>query len=356
MKKYNHLNLEERERIYLLRNAGKSFREIGKQINRDHQTISKDWKEGTKYFKEYIPCKVHKRAQKRASSQRTKAPLKNTFVWTYVRNNLRKGWSPELIAGRLPIDHPGESLHFETIYAYIYDKGKEFKLWEYLDRSHKKRRQKGGRKNKSTKTSSRIPGAVSIEDRPKKVDNRNQVGHLETDMMEGNKQDKTVISVDVERKTRYVNLTKMPNKKSKNKLKSMEKKLKMIQSLSKSNKPLVRSVTYDNGSENVIHQEVSNLLGIKGYFCHAYHSWEKGSVENRIIQIRKFIPKGEGISKYTDEQIQMIENWINDRPMKCLGFLKPNEALEMEANKYKFRKYKKSLQQNLTRWGTSTSK
>lgn len=356
MGKYHHLTLEEREKIFLWKNGGKSFREIGRRLGRDHKTVSTDWKEGTKYFQEYIPCKVHERAQKRSVNQRTKAPLKNTTVWTYVRKNLKKGWSPELIAGRLPLDHPGESIHFETIYAYIYGKGKEFKLWQYLDRSYRKRRQKGGRKNRSRKTSSRIPGAVSIEERPQKVDNRNQVGHLETDLMEGNKQDKAVISVDVERKTRYVKLTKMPNKKSKNKLKSMEKKLKMIKSLSKSNKPLVKSVTYDNGSENVIHKEVSRRLGIKGFFCHAYHSWEKGSVENRIIQIRKFIPKGESISKYTNEQIQMIENWINDRPMKCLGFLKPDEALEIEANKYKFRKYRKSLQPNSTKWGASYSK
>jgi len=356
MVKYSHLTLEEREKIYLWKNAGKSFREIGRLLNRDHKTISKDWKEGTKHFNEYIPCKVHKRSQKRASNQRTRAPLKHTLVWTYVRKNLKNGWSPELIAGRLSIDHPGESIHFETIYAYIYGKGKEFKLWQYLDRSHKRRRTKGGRKNRSTQTSSKIPGAVSIEERPQKVNNRNQVGHMETDLMEGNKQNRAVISIDVERKTRYVILTKMPDKTSKNKLKSMEKKLKMILSLSKSNRPLVKSVTYDNGSENVIHREVAKMLGVRGYFCHAYHSWEKGSVENRIIQIRKFIPKGECIEKYTDEQIQMIENWINERPMKCLGYLKPKEAFELEANKYKFRKYEKSLQPNLTKWGTSTSK
>lgn len=136
----------------------------------------------------------------------------------------------------------------------------------------------------------------------------------------------------------------MNNKESKNKLKSMSKKLKMVQSLSKSKRPLVRSVTHDNGSENVRHQELTDKLGINCYFCHAYHSWEKGTVENRIIQVRKFIPKGENISNYSDEQIQWIENWINDRPMKCLKFLTPNEAMEKEANKYKFRNYQKTLE------------
>lgn len=355
MSKYKHLSLEEREKIYLWKNKGKSFREIGRRLNRDHKTISEDWKEGTKHFQEYIPCKVHKRALQRGNEQRSRAPLKNTLVWMYVRDKLRQRWTPELIAGRLSIDHPCESIHFETIYAYIYGEGKSDKLWEYLPHHHKKRRKKHGRKNKSKKVSSRIPGAVSIEDRPRKVDNRNQVGHFETDLMEGNKADKAVLSVEVERKTRLVKLSKLPNKKSKNKLKSMKKKLKMVQSLSKSRKPLVKTVTYDNGSENVKHRKLSKNLNIKGYFCHAYHSWEKGTVENRIIQIRKFIPKGESISEYSEEDIQWIENWINNRPMKCLNFLTPNEAMEKEANKYKFRKYTKSIQTNYSKWGTSNS-
>lgn len=355
MRKYKHLSLEEREKIYLWKHEGKSFRDIARRLKRDHKTISREWKEGSKYFQEYIPCKVHMKVLKRAKEQRSKAPLKNILIWTYVRDKLKQGWSPELIAGRLSIDHPGESIHHETIYSYIYGKGKEFKLWEYLPRGHKKRRKKLGRKNKSSKTSSRIPGAVSIDQRPRRVDNRRQIGHFETDLMEGNKKDKTVISIDIERKTRFVKLTKLPDKRAKTKLKSMQKNLKMIQSLSKSRRPLVKSITYDNGSENIKHKKLSKKLCIKGYFCHAYHSWEKGSVENRIIQIRKFIPKGESISKYSEEDIQRIENWINNRPMKCLSFLTPSEAIEKEANKYKFRKYKKSIQTNFTTWGTSTS-
>jgi IS30 family transposase len=343
MSKYKHLTLFEREKIYLWKNQDKSFREIGRRLGRCHKTISNEWKVGRKYLREYSPSRVHEEALKRKLKQRQKAPLKNTKTLVFVKEKLEEGWSPEIIAGRLPIEHPGESIHFETIYSYIYGRGREFKLWTHLDRKHKKRRSKGGRKNKSNKASSRIPNAVSIEIRPKMVDKRNQVGHYETDLMEGNKKDKSVISINIERKTRHVKLSKLPNKKSKSKLNSMSKNLKMIQSLSKSSKPLVKSVTYDNGSENVIHTKISRKFDIKGYFCHAYHSWEKGSVENRIIQVRKFIPKGESISKYSDKEIQNIENWINNRPMKCLNFLTPNEAMEKEANKYKFRKYLKEL-------------
>ena len=355
MKKiYKHLTLEERERFYALRQQKISYRDIGVILGRSHTSLIRDEKRNkNRNTNEYIPCKAHEKSKKRAKEQRRKASLKNHQVYCYVREKLRdEKLSPELIAGRLSLDHPGQMIHFETIYRYIYGKGKEFHLWEYLDHHRKKRRAKSGRKVGIGKKSTRIPGAVSIESRPKRVENRRQVGHFETDLMEGNKQDKAVITIDVERKTRHVTLTKMKNKKSKSKLKSMEEKLKMIQSLSKSKKPLVKTMTYDNGSENVKHLDLEGEMDIKGYFCHAYHSWEKGSVENRIIQIRKFIPKGESISKYSDEQIQWIENWINNRPMKCLGFHTPNEAMEEEANKYKFRRYKKKLE---TKWCTSSA-
>ena len=112
----------------------------------------------------------------------------------YVRSKLRKHWSPEQIAGRLPIDHPDESICIETIYQYIYDKGKKFKLWQYLAKSHQKRRIKTGRKVRCKKHS-RIPGAVSIEKRPNRVKSRKQAGHFETDLAEGKRNNKTV-SVD----------------------------------------------------------------------------------------------------------------------------------------------------------------
>ena len=230
MGKYNHLSLEEREKIFLWKHQGISFRKIGERLKRDHKTISRDWKEGNKYFREYIPCKVHERAEKRLFEQRRKAPLKKPLIFLYVREKLKLKWSPELIAGRLSIDFPGESIHFETIYEYIYGKGKEFKLWRHLARHRKKRKHKNGRGNKSNKTS-RIPGAISIKERPKKINKRKNVGHFETDLMEGNKKDKAVITIDVERKTRYVTLTKLPNKKAKNKLKSMEKELMRLKCL-----------------------------------------------------------------------------------------------------------------------------
>ena len=89
---------------------------------------------------------------------------------------------------------------------------------------------------------------------------------------------------------------------------------------------LINSITYDNGSENVKHQDLNEKLGARSFFCAPFHSWEKGSVENRNGIIRRFIPKRTNLSTISDSQIRSIENWINDRPMKCLNFETPAEV------------------------------
>jgi len=339
---HKQLSLEERERFYALKEQGKSFREIGRILKRPHTTFSREWRENTKYFKPYIPCIAQRRADRERIKQRTKASLKNVEVLVYVREKLKQRISPELISGRIKLDLPHQSIGVETIYRYIYGKGKEFKLWEFLPEK-KQRRKTGKRRTRKAYKSNRIPGARSIDERARKVNTRRQIGHFETDLMEGPRNEKIVLSVEVERKTRYVKLAKIQNKRAKSKSKALQRNLKMIQSLSKSQRPLVKTITSDNGSENALHKEIELNLNAKMYFAHAYHSWEKGSVENVIKRIRRYIPKGEKISKYTKQQIQWLENKINSTPMKCLGYHTPIEMMEREANKYKFREYQKNL-------------
>lgn len=336
--KYSQLKLEEREKLYALREQGKSFREISPELNRSHTTLSREYRKYAKYGQPYIPCKANLKAQLKLVKQRTKAPLKNHQVFLYVREKLKNHWSPEQISGRLTIDYPGEHICVETIYQYIYGKGKYFKLWRYLPKSHRKRRIKSGRKLKLKKLS-RIPGAVSIETRPNRVNSRQQAGHFETDLMEGKRGNKTALSATVERKTRLTLLSKQTNKKAKTKTKAILKKLKLLESTAKSNRPIIRSVTADNGSENAGHSVVSREFKAKYWFCHAYASWEKGTVENMIGRIRNYLPKGVSLNRITNRQIQWLENQLNNTPRKCLNYLTPNEAMMKEVNKYKFRKY-----------------
>lgn len=337
------MSLDERVEIYRLKEQGYSIRAIGRGIGRDHSVISRELARNVKpYTMEYKPVKAQEIAEKRSMIQRQQAALKNPKVFLYVRERLRRRWTPEQIAGRLSIDHPGERVSYETIYQYIYGMGKKDALWEYLPRSHRRRKRKKVA-NSNWLEEAKIQDKTAIEKRHTKANNRKQIGHWETDLMESKRGVDTVVSVHIERKTRFTKLEKLNNKKAQTKQKGMQKTLKRVQSVSKSRGPIVKTVTYDNGSENTQHQKLNKNLGIKSYFCHSYHSWEKGSVENVIGRVRRFLPKGTDLSTVSDTYVQQVENWINDAPLKCLNWKTPNEAMEQETNTYKFRNYRKVL-------------
>lgn len=320
MKKYCHLTLEEREILFSKHELGWSFRKIGRFLERSHTTLSGEYRRNAPYFQTYIPCKAHKKYLKRCIKQRKKAPLKCPFVLLYVRKNLKKGWSPEIISGRLNLDHPEYSIHFETIYRYIYRRSnRRMHLEKYLTLKHKRRRHKSGR---GVTKHNHIKNRISIEKRPSEVEKRSTLGHWETDLMEGPRSGSgEVIQGNIERKSRVIKLSKMPDKTA------LENTVKIYQNL----KDLpVKTITSDNGKENAYHEVTSNEMGVKYYFCHPYSSWERGSIENAFKRVRQFIPKGMDISEFTDEQIQEIEDRINSTPMKCLGWLTPIEFLRNE--------------------------
>ena len=334
--------MSERVELYALSEQGVSLRDIAKKIGRNVSTVSRELRRNkSRCDHAYRPVKAQENAVKKAVKQRSKAPLKGPETYLYVREKLKnEGWSPGTIAGRIKIDKPHLSIHHETIYQYIYGKGKRHQLWTHLKKKRVRRKIKKGRSVRVANSPTRIPNAVSILKRPPGVENRQVEGHLETDLMEGPRSDKEVLSVEVFRKARYSQLSKLPDKTAKVKQKTITKKLKLLQSLQKSNRPILKSITADGGPENTNHQQISKILGVKFYFCQPYHSWEKGSVENTIKRIRYFIPKGTPLSQFTDAQIQWLENKLNNTPMKCLKYLTPNEAFEKEVNSYKFRKYK----------------
>ena len=175
--KYRHLSLEERERLYALKEQGISLRSIAKKLKRSQSSLTRELqrniKYGNEYFNnEYLPCKAQKLAEKRGIKQRYKAPLKNPAIFLYAREHLRMGWSPETIAGRIGIDHPGLSICHETIYQYIYSrrvKSRRMHLEQYLVLKRNKRMKQNGR---NVNRMSKIYEAVSIDMRPKIVDGK----------------------------------------------------------------------------------------------------------------------------------------------------------------------------------------
>ena len=318
--------MEEREKYYLWKNQGVSLREIGRRLGRSHSTFSREQKRNAKYGVEYIPCKAQKVAERVAKRQRYKAPLKNAQVFLYVRKHLREpfGWSPEVIAGKLKLDHPGESIHHETIYRYIYSqkfKTRGMKLWQYLTYQRKRRMKKGGR---TVHRESRISEAKSIDLRPEVVNLRARGGDWESDNLGGKVTDKTALSVSIERLSRLTALDKLADKKAATKRQAVAKRILEYP------EKLRLTLTEDNGPENTEHKQLAEDIKMEIFFCHAYHSWEKGGVENmnQRLRIKRYIPKGTSIDSLTNSQIKQIERRLNSTPRKCLGYLTPYEKIE----------------------------
>ena len=320
---HHHLSLYEREQLALLRVKGVSFREIGRQLNRSHTTLSREYGNKAKYGREYVPCKAQKKAEKVAVDQRTKAPLKNPEVFLYVREKLRdEHWSPEIIAGRLPIDKPGQSIHFETIYRYVHNAKKTGRkgLWRFLTNHHHRRRKKHGRSVKVAK----YLRATPLVQRPVEANNRKVVGHWETDNLGGKLGDKTTISAIIERKSRYAILRKLKNKSSIRKIHSIKS------GVEKFPVEMRKTLTIDNGPENAKHRLLKGAFKDGVYSCQPYHSWEKGSVENTFKRSRYFIPKGTSLDSVSVHKVQLVEDWLNHTPKKCLGYMKPYEIMKQE--------------------------
>jgi IS30 family transposase len=169
LKRFKQLDLRERERLYALIEQGLSFREIGRQLNRPHTTFSREYERNRRPEGAYIPCSAHTYAHNRLHKQRSEARRKSEEIYIYIQNKLKLHWSPETIAGRLPRDLPGNHIHFETIYRFIYWKRIDLHLWHYLILRRPHRMKKLGRRVKRGRP---ITDGIRIDKRPMEVTQR----------------------------------------------------------------------------------------------------------------------------------------------------------------------------------------
>jgi IS30 family transposase len=317
-KNYVQLTEAERELIASMHWEGKGPSEIARTIGRNKGTISRELRRNSSHeYNCYTPCQAHKRsAQRKLTARHSRPLLKNKKIQQYVRQKLKLNWSPEIIAGCLK--KQGQSISHEAIYQFIYhrDTPDREQLISQLCRAHRKRRIKGkGRKVRKTK----IPNRVSIDARPKAVDQRKQIGHWEGDTLISRKS-KAALHSMTERVTRLLRLSKLNSKSAAESNKAVVKALRNLPAKAK------RTLTLDNGTENAGHEKLTQKLGIKCYFADPYSAWQRGSNEQINGLIRRYLPKGTDFSKIDKDQIKKIEKLINNRPRKCLGFKTPLEV------------------------------
>lgn len=211
-------------------------------------------------------------------------------------------------------------MNHESIYQFIYysDYGKQEKLFQYLRNGKKRRTRKYGIKTKHEI----IPNRIFIDQRPQEINNRTTIGHWEGDAIIY--KCKQAIQSIVERKLKYTILTKLMRKTA---------DLSTTAFITNLKEYYVKSLTIDNGSENKDHEKISKELNASIYFCHPYHSWEKGTNENTNGLVRRYLPRGSSLEEISQHDLNDIAWELNNRPRKTLQYATPQEMLELEYSK-----------------------
>ena len=315
-KKYIHLSFAEREEISVGLSSGKKIIDIAREIGRDVSTLYREISRNNAQINavKYRANRAQIRADERKKTCHERQRLANPIIQKYVVKKLKEEWTPELITGKLPLDKPGFRTNHESIYLWIYKDRRD--LIKYLPRAHRTRQKRSSIKNKRC---IRVPDRTMIEHRDPIIELRNEAGHWETDTAVS-RQSKAAITATVERKSRYLIVKKIKGKTAN------DMHCAVVSSLKRIPEKLRKTITYDNGTENANHKLTDKVLKTKAYFCNPYHSWEKGSIENRIGMIRRYFPKKTDWSLITQKQLDKVVKKINTRPMKCLGFKTPEEV------------------------------
>lgn len=310
MSSYKQLIRGQRYQIEALLKTGHNQTEIATTLGVHKSSISRELKRN-RGLRGYRP----KQAQ-RFSDNRRQEKVQTRIApetWNWVKRLLREDWSPEQISNWLAIEKISHISH-EWIYSYVYlEKRRGGNLHNHL-RCQKVRRKRYGSHDRRGQLKNRI----SIEQRPKIVEQRSRIGDWEVDTVIG-KLGGSVLVTLAERKSRLSIIALAPDKTAQSVKDAILAALRSIAER-------VFTLTYDNGKEFAHHVEIAKTLDAQGFFAHPYHSWERGLNENFNGLIRQYLPKKTDFQSLTQKDIQSIMDKLNNRPRKCLGFKTPNQV------------------------------
>lgn len=302
----------ERMVIANMTQAGKKQKDIAEALGRSQGTISKELSRN-RGQRGYRPAQADRLARERKAGKASRPAVMAGLVKEEVEARLRLNHSPDQISKTLAMRDLRVS--HETIYQHVArDKKAGGTLASHL-RINGKRRYR--RRNKSGRAE-KIPNRVDIEMRPPVVCRRERFGDWEADLIQGGGGSGFLVSL-YERKSRMGLLHLIPDKSSDEALKGIVSLLHGME---------VHTITYDNGLEFSRHGLVNKLLECESYFCKPYRSWEKGGVENYNGLVRQYFPKGHDFGTITPDRLLEVQEEINDRPRRILGYLSPNDFLD----------------------------
>lgn len=337
---YRHLTIDDRIEIQRAVDRGVSQAVIARRLGVHRSTISRELRRGSwqpeqdhANLRPYLRNRLNThaprdrlylagQAQVRADDRKARShqPFRMSYdrLLDWVITHLRKGWTPEEIAGRVRIDFPDDPrmrISAETLYAWIHAPSQKHRqLAQYLPRGHKKRRRRKGRQVHRE----RFPWRTSIHDRPAVIEDRAQFGHWESDSILG-AGGSGGIHTTVERTSRYYQAVKIPQVTARA---TVNAQINLFAGLPGH---AVRSVTTDNGPEFALHYELADTLAIPSYFADPYSAYQRGSNEHFNGRLRRYLPKGTSFHDLTQDELDQLVHEINNRPRKILDWATPAE-------------------------------
>ncbi len=314
MRTYQQLTYEQRCQISALMKSGCSQRKIAMTIGTTQSTVSRELgrNAGARGYR-------HKQAQVKTQQRRAEAVQRTKMTSVMVKtieSKLRIEWSPEQISGWLLNDRE-ELISHESIYLHIWaDKQAGGDLYTHLRRQGKKYDKR--RNGKSTR--GQIKNRVSIDDRPKVVEDKSRIGDWEIDTVIGKGHSGALVTI-VERVTKLTVSSRVNSK-------SAADVTRATIALLKPYEDVVHTITADNGKEFAYHEEISKALSVDVYFAHPYSSWERGLNENTNGLLRQYFPKNTDFKKVEQIEVRRAVRRLNSRPRKDLDFKTPAQLME----------------------------
>lgn len=318
------LKKKEREQIEYSRRIKRSIPTIAHLLGRHVSVIRRELRRNTLPGKRYDAVVAQRLADQRARITNHRKLDTDDDLRAYVVTQLREGWSPEEACGRLQRHPPkhlrGQTLCHETVYQWIYEgEGRFGDLYAALPQQRPKRQRRRRRKPQKIV----IPERISIHARPAIINERGRVGDWESDTMVFRKQAEG-LSVQYERKCRLTRIHRVRDRSA------TATEQAIAQTIDTLPQWLFQSMTFDNGGEGACHVQFRDRFNVATYFCDAYASWQKGGVENTNGLIRRYLPRQTKLATVTDDELEAIQERLNNRPRKSLGYRTPNEALAEE--------------------------
>ena len=312
MKIYTQLTEIQRYQISALRKEGLSQKMIAKNISVHPSTISRELKRN-RGLRGYRPKQAHDKASERHVSK-PKAIRLGIKEIEYIYEQMSIKWSTEQISAMMSASGITSVSH-ETIYRYLQQERSDGgNLFKNLRHKVRKYRRRYGSKDKRGE----IRNRVSIDERPEIVAKRSRIGDFEIDTVIGKNHKQALVTI-VDRYSKLTLIKKVSHKRA-DLVSSAAIELLF---------PLahwVHTITADNGKEFAAHENIAKAINADIYFAHPYASWERGTNENTNGLIRQYFPKGSSFKEITDEQVQNVQDELNHRPRKTLGYKTPYEV------------------------------